>query len=223
MSGRAVGVQLHARCSCDGQAQRRTALAVAMRVSDRGSGRSGAIGDARDMAIPDQPSVTVTSQLLTERAPAARIREIARDKTVLAQIQKRSISVDTSVEISRSAYPDSQRSSRTDQMTANGDRDRTDDFELLGVDRAHELKSSRAPRSVSRAHMIASNETQELSEYLQSTNFPFLDRYRIPAVRICVRQKSRAISPAARIREIARDKTVRADPRVVSSRRHERR
>ena len=42
--------------------------AAAMRVSDRGSGRSGAIGDAADMAIPDQPSVTVTTQLLTERA-----------------------------------------------------------------------------------------------------------------------------------------------------------
>ena len=39
-----------------------------MRVSDRGSGRSGAIDEAADIAIPDQPSVTVTSQLLTERA-----------------------------------------------------------------------------------------------------------------------------------------------------------
>ena len=39
-----------------------------MHVSDCGSGRSGVIGDARDMAIPDQPSVMVTYQLLTERA-----------------------------------------------------------------------------------------------------------------------------------------------------------
>ena len=46
VGGRAVGVQLHARCSCDAQAQRRTTLAVAMRVSDCGSGRSGAIGEA---------------------------------------------------------------------------------------------------------------------------------------------------------------------------------
>ena len=68
VGGRAVGVQLRARCSCDGQAQRRTALAVAMRVGDRGSGRSGAIGDARDMTISDQPSVTVTYQLLTQLA-----------------------------------------------------------------------------------------------------------------------------------------------------------
>ena len=68
VGGRAVGVHLHARCSCDGQAQRRTALAVAMRVSDRGSGRSGAIGEAADMAIPDQPSVTVTSHILTQLA-----------------------------------------------------------------------------------------------------------------------------------------------------------
>ena len=39
-----------------------------MRVGDRGSGRSGAIDEAADIAISDQPSVTVTSQLLTERA-----------------------------------------------------------------------------------------------------------------------------------------------------------
>ena len=69
VGGRAIGVHLHARCSCDAQTQRRAALAVAMRVDDRGSGRSGAIGEAADMAIPDQPSVTVTYQkLLTERA-----------------------------------------------------------------------------------------------------------------------------------------------------------
>ena len=68
MGGRAIGVHLHARCSYDGQARRRAALAVAMRVSDRGSGRSGAIDEAADIAIPDQPSVTVTSQLFTERA-----------------------------------------------------------------------------------------------------------------------------------------------------------
>ena len=69
VGGRAIGVHLHARCSCDGQAQRRTALAVAMRVSDRGSGRSGAIDEAADIAIPDQPSVTVTSQLFTQNEP----------------------------------------------------------------------------------------------------------------------------------------------------------
>ena len=40
VGGRAIGVHLHATCSCDGQAQRRTTLAVAMRVSDCGSGRS---------------------------------------------------------------------------------------------------------------------------------------------------------------------------------------
>ena len=68
VGGRAIGVQLHARCSCDGQAQRRAALAVAMRVSDCGSGRSGAIGEAADMTIPDQPSVTVTIQLFTQLA-----------------------------------------------------------------------------------------------------------------------------------------------------------
>ena len=68
VGGRAVGVHLHARCSCDAQAQRRTTLAVAMRVSDCGSGRSHAIDEEADMAIPDQPSVTVTTQLLTERA-----------------------------------------------------------------------------------------------------------------------------------------------------------
>ena len=68
VGGRAIGDHLHARCSCDGQAQRRAALAVAMRVGDRGSGRSGAIGEAADMTIPDQPFVTVTSQLLTQRA-----------------------------------------------------------------------------------------------------------------------------------------------------------
>ena len=72
VGGRAIGVHLHARCSCDGQAQRRAwrraALAVEMRVSDRGSGRSGAIDEAADIAIPDQPSVTVTTQLFTERA-----------------------------------------------------------------------------------------------------------------------------------------------------------
>ena len=75
-----------------------------------------------------------------------------------AQVQERSISVGTSVESPRSAYPDSHRSSRTDQITANGDRGRTNDFELSGADRAHELKSSRAPRSIIRAHMIASNK-----------------------------------------------------------------
>ena len=68
VGGRAIGDHLHARCSCDGQAQRRVALAVEMRVSDRGSGRSGAIDEAADIAIPDQPSVTVTSQLFTQRA-----------------------------------------------------------------------------------------------------------------------------------------------------------
>ena len=68
VGGRAIGVHLHARCSCDGQAQRRVALAVEMRVSDRGSGRSGAIDEAADIAISDQPSVTVTSQLLTRTA-----------------------------------------------------------------------------------------------------------------------------------------------------------
>ena len=68
VGGRAVGVHLHARCSSDRQAQRRVALAVEMRVSDRGSGRSGAIDEAADIAIPDQPSVTVTSQLFTQRA-----------------------------------------------------------------------------------------------------------------------------------------------------------
>ena len=52
----------------DGQAQRRTTLAVAMRVSDRGSGRSGDIGEAADIADSDQPSVTVTYQLLTQLA-----------------------------------------------------------------------------------------------------------------------------------------------------------
>ena len=56
--GRAIGVQFHARCSCDGQAQRRAALAVEMRVSDCGSGRTGAIGEAADIAISDQPFVT---------------------------------------------------------------------------------------------------------------------------------------------------------------------
>ena len=60
VGGRAVGVQLHARCSCDGQAQRRAALAVELRVSDCGSGRSGDIGEAADIALSDQPSVTVT-------------------------------------------------------------------------------------------------------------------------------------------------------------------
>ena len=74
MGGRAIGDHLHARCSCDGQAQRRAALAVEMRVSDRGSGRSGAIDEAADIAISDQPSVTVTSQLLMQRAePTARV------------------------------------------------------------------------------------------------------------------------------------------------------
>ena len=68
VGGRAVGVQLHARCSCDGQAQRRAALAVEMRVSDRGSGRSGDIGEAADIADSDQPSVTVTYQLFTQLA-----------------------------------------------------------------------------------------------------------------------------------------------------------
>ena len=68
VGGRAIGVHLHARCSCDGQAQRRAALAVEMRVSDRGSGRSGAIDEAADIAISDQPSVTVTIQLFTQLA-----------------------------------------------------------------------------------------------------------------------------------------------------------
>ena len=59
---------LHARCSCDGQAQRRAALAVELRVSDCGSGRSGDIGEAADIALSDQPSVTVTIQLFTQLA-----------------------------------------------------------------------------------------------------------------------------------------------------------
>ena len=50
----------------------------------------------------------------------------------IAQIQEWPIHVGTSVEKSRSAYPGSRGSSRIDQMTASGDRDRTDDFEPFG-------------------------------------------------------------------------------------------
>ena len=48
-------------------------MAVEMRVSDRGSGRSGNIGEAADIALPDQPSVTVTSQLFTQLAGTKRV------------------------------------------------------------------------------------------------------------------------------------------------------
>ena len=47
------------------------ALAVAMRVGDRGSGRSGAIGEAADMTISDQPSVTVTVPNYSQNEPSA--------------------------------------------------------------------------------------------------------------------------------------------------------
>ena len=78
----------------------------------------------------------------------------SREMKNFAQIQEWPLHVGTSVEKSRSAYPGSRGSSRIDQMTASGDRDRTDDFELLDADCAHEPKACRAPRSVIRVHMI---------------------------------------------------------------------
>ena len=84
---------------------------------------------------------------------AAGMREIARDRN-FAQIQEWTMLVDTSVENSRSAYPDSRGSSRTDQTEAYGAVPRT------GPSRVTSMKLRSREKQVRREKDVGKGQTR---------------------------------------------------------------